>query len=526
MGVSHADPRDDARVDPPDAPRRIRWTRRLRARFVVASVLLVAVALAVVVIVTRQTLLDRIDREIDEALVQEIEELRLLADGTNPDTAEPFGDDAAAILDVFIRRNLPATNEAFYAFVDGRPTLTSFGAPASLLANDELVERWANLTEPLRLDVTTADGDARTLAVPLSRDEGGVAGVFMVAFFPAPEFDEAAQTVRVLLVTAAVAVLVAVIVAWSAAGGVVRPVRQLTAAARDVSERDLSRRIPVDGDDELAELGHTFNDMVDRLEAGFTAQRRFLDDVAHELRTPITIARGHLELVGDVPPDARETLELVDDELEQMGRYVADLLVLAKSEQPDFLRPELVDLGEVVDDVLASVDALAERRWTRDDRTAPGTALTLADPGRIRQALVNLVTNAVQHTDDGDEIALGLDLTDGVARLHVRDTGPGVDPDVASALFRRTSRGAASRVRRPDGTGIGLSIVDAIARAHGGTVRVDRDRTPGATFVIEIPIALDPPTDEIDAIGPASESVAGLPTHHPPSDHHGDETRP
>src|SRR5690606_34686770 len=133
----------------------------------------------------------------------------------------------------------------------------------------------------------------------------------------------------------------------------------------------------------------------------------FLDDVAHELRTPITIARGHLELLGDDPDERAETVDLVTDELDRMGRYVADLLVLAKQEQPDFFRPEPVDLGDLVTDALAKVRTLGERRWTVDEAPAPGAVWVLADRERLNQALVNLVANAVEHTAPGDVVALG-----------------------------------------------------------------------------------------------------------------------
>lgn len=486
---------------------RSRWTRRIRARVVIVSVLLVASSLAVVIAVTRQSLLDRLDRQIESALVQEVEELRLLAGGTDPETGEAFGDDVRAIFEVFLQRSLPADHEAFYTLIDGRPFLYSIGAPTDLLASDDLVARWWEIDVSTRLDIDPGDGspDVRSLAVPLRDADGGVAGVFVIAYFPGDELDEIAQTVRVLMWTALAAVAASALVAWSVAGRVITPVRELTRAARSVTDGDLTRRIPVDGADELAELGHTFNEMVDRLERGFTGQREFLDDVAHELRTPITIARGHLDLLGDDPDEVRETVALVDDELERMSRYVGDLLTLAKAEQPDFLRPELVDLREVVDDVLTGLAAMADRRWVRDDGVAPGVALTTADPQRLHQALLNLATNAVQHTELGAEIGVGVTVDDRpdpsgrrVARLHVRDTGPGVDPDLLATMFRRSHRGATSRVRRPDGTGIGLSIVDAIARAHGGAISVDSVPGHGATFTLVVPLDLEgPATDEI-----------------------------
>ena len=277
--------------------------------------------------------------------------------------------------------------------------------------------------------------------------------------------------------------------AWSLAGRVLRPVRELTRTARRITESDLSARIPVEGHDELAELGTTFNDMVERLDLGFTSQRRFLDDVAHELRTPITIARGHLEVLGDDPAERAETVEIVTDELDRMSRYVSDLLVLAKAEQPDFLAPAPIDLGELALDLHQRLQGLAARRWVVDAAPPVGVVTILGDRDRLEQAVLNLATNAVQHTVDGDEIGLSTGASGREAWLAVRDTGPGVDPTVADTVFDRYARAATSRSSRPAGTGIGLSIVDAVARAHGGQTSVASTPGRGATFTVTIPIA-------------------------------------
>jgi signal transduction histidine kinase len=284
----------------------------------------------------------------------------------------------------------------------------------------------------------------------------------------------------VLVLTAALA--------WSIAGRILRPVRELTSTARRITGSDLSARIPVEGRDELAELGGTFNDMVQRLEDGITSRRRFLDDVAHELRTPITIARGHLEVLGDDPAERAETVAIVTDELDRMSRYVSDLLVLAKAEQPDFLSPAPIDLGELALDLLARLPGLAPRRWVLDAAPPVGIVTVVADRERLEQAVLNLASNAVQHTDDGAEIGLDIGATGQEAWLAVRDTGPGVDAAVAETLFDRYARGATSRTTRPDGAGIGLSIVDAIARAHGGRASLTSTPGAGATFTVTVPL--------------------------------------
>jgi signal transduction histidine kinase len=156
---------------------------------------------------------------------------------------------------------------------------------------------------------------------------------------------------------------IASLLAWTIAGRVLAPLRELRDTARGISDTDLTQRIDVKGRDEVAELGRTFNDMIDRLEGAFASQRAFVSDAGHELRTPITIIRGHLELLGDDPQERADTIEVVTDELDRMSRFVDDLLTLAKAERADFLRPGPVDLDELTDELLTKARGLARRGW-------------------------------------------------------------------------------------------------------------------------------------------------------------------
>ena len=162
--------------------------------------------------------------------------------------------------------------------------------------------------------------------------------------------------------------LIASALAWVVAGRLLAPLRALDETARSISETDLTRRIPVSGNDEIAELARTFNAMVDRLEGAFASQRAFVSDASHELRTPITIVRGHLELLGDDPDERRETIALVTDELDRMSRFVDDLLLLAKAERNDFLRVDEVELGALTDELLDKAAGLGPRTWALEAR--------------------------------------------------------------------------------------------------------------------------------------------------------------
>jgi signal transduction histidine kinase len=226
--------------------------------------------------------------------------------------------------------------------------------------------------------------------------------------------------------------------------------------------------------------------MVDRLEEAFASQKEFISDAGHELRTPITIIRGHLDVMGHDPDERRETLELVSDELDRMGRMVNDLLLLAKATRPDFLQPETIDLRDLTHELFAKASALAPRDWRL---AAVGSARIVADRQRLTQAIMNLSQNAAAHTGENDAIELGSELADGSVHLWVKDTGPGVPEENQARIFERFVR----LDRAGEGAGLGLAITAAVAEAHGG--RVDLDSRPGAGARFTVIIPTEPPQE-------------------------------
>jgi signal transduction histidine kinase len=284
-------------------------------------------------------------------------------------------------------------------------------------------------------------------------------------------------------------VVVAAAAGWLLLGRLLAPLAQLRAAAARIDDTDLSSRIRVSGGDEISDLGHRFNGMLDRLEAAFATQRDLLDDVGHELRTPVTIVRGHLDLVDpDDPVDVRATRDLALDELDRMSRLVDDLLTLARVERPDFLRPAPADVTVLTDEVVEKLTGLADRDW-RIDSLATGQVVL--DRARVTQALLQLASNAVAHTVPGDVVAVGSQRVRGPGpagdrlQLWVRDTGPGVDPRDEERIFARFGRGTSET--RDSGAGLGLAIVQAIAAAHDGSVLLENVPGAGATFVLDLP---------------------------------------
>jgi signal transduction histidine kinase len=459
--------------------------RSARTRILASYLVLLAFSTAATVVIIRQILLVRLDNEVQQTLVQETREFRQLVRGRDPETGRPFGDDLRRIFEVFLDRNVPDDDEALVAILDGRifDTVNGTRFPVGELARSE---HWERLRQPKQTEIETASGPARYLAVPVVLD-GRLRGHFVVIEFMRGDREEVADAVRIAALVSGSVLLVASLLAFFAAGRVLRPLRDLRDTAHGITETDLSRRIAIEGDDEIAELARTFNDMLDRLQGAFTTQRAFINDASHELRTPITIVRGHLELMGDDPEERRQTVALVTDELDRMSRLVDDLLLLAKAERSDFLRPEPVDVRELVEELLAKARHLGERDW-RLDSGSPGSVV--ADRQRITQALMNLASNAVEHTADGDRIAIGAAAEDASVRLWVADTGPGVAPGDRERIFERFARGGGAR--RSDGAGLGLAIVRAIAEAHGGSVRLDDTPGGGATFSVLLPRAPAP----------------------------------
>ena len=469
-----------------DPPARWRPGLSLRLRLLGWALLLLAVASLASIVVIRQVLINQLENQVTANLEQEVAEFRRLAGGQDPATGEPFGADVARIADTYLLRNEPHDGEAVLILVGGQFHAASPDPPHDLSGDPALVGRWASLTGSQWGEVAqTPAGPARWLAVPVAID-GGIRGHVVVAQFTAGQRAGIDRAVRLMALACLLVIMVVAAGGYLAMGRALRPLRAVTETARAIEETDLSRRIEVSGSDEVAHLARTFNAMVGRLQRAFATQQAFLSDVGHELRTPITIVRGHLEVMGDDPAERRETVALVTDELDRMNRMVGDLLVLARSERPDFLQLDQVEVAGMLADVYAKATALGPREW-RLGTVDP--VVVRADRQRLTQALMQLVQNAVQFTRDGDLIELSAVAGAGELRLAVRDTGAGIAPEAQEQIFERFARTGAGQ-QRADGGGLGLAIVTAIAAAHRGTVTVDSAPGAGSTFAVVVP--LDP----------------------------------
>ncbi|MAP63600.1 MAG: two-component sensor histidine kinase [Microbacterium sp.] len=480
-----------------------------RARILAAIVTVAAVGLIVVGGVTFLAQRERTLTAVDERLRTQVEQLRTVAVTTDDTAGDAPADEGASgddlVLEDFasveeylqtaVARLVPARNEGSAAIVDGevrfRPTtLSGF----DIADDSELVE--AVLTEvedaggTVLGTVSTEHGTLRYIAIPVEREGDPASGVYVRAV----DLDAELQPVMASMITfgaVALAVVVAIgFVAWFVAGRLLSPIRHLRDAADTITLADLSPRLKPQGNDDISDMTRTVNEMLDRLEGSVDVQRQLLDDVRHELKTPITIVRGHLEMMN---PDDRDDVIATRDigmaELDRMTRLVSDIDLLATVEGDEFdMKP--VSLAVLTARIGELVAVIPGHRW-RIEHTARGKVV--GDEDRLLQAWLQLADNAAKYTPDGSPIEIGSTLEPSGARLWVRDHGAGIPRAQRHRIFRRFDR--AQGARPVGGSGLGLAIVDAIAKGHGGHCQVTDTSGGGATFTIHLPS----PTSELPA---------------------------
>ena len=312
---------------------------------------------------------------------------------------------------------------------------------------------------------------------------------------------------EVVIVTAILSMSLAAFASWFIIGEAVAPLAAVTETAMQISHPDdLSRRIPYSGseNDEGGRLVTAFNATLERLEALFTTQQRFLADVSHELRTPLTVIKGNVELIRKIGEADEESLSSIEDEADRLTRLVGDLLLETQAESgklPLSFAP--VELDTLLLEVFKEMRVLARER-VQMKITEIDQIQVRGDRDRLKQVLINLVSNAVNYTPRGGDVTLGLARAGEQARLIVHDTGKGISKEDIPHIFERFYRGEQSRTRsKLSGFGLGLSIAYWIVNLHGGNIEVDSPDGKGTTFCIWLPI-LDPNTS-----GSISQSTPG-----------------
>jgi signal transduction histidine kinase len=468
---------------------RIRLTARLR--IVTWIMLAVVVAGIGMTFGMRQVLLSKEDQQLGREVDHELIELhanygRLQS---TPDLQIRLSQSMDLLVD---------ESESLGALVDGRLVVSRPGRTFDLAANPALVSRLVERSQG-RNWLSMRDGGLHAGAHRVQAGPSAPHDVVFIAAGSVSDRREIRDPVQAAAEAGAVTLIALAIISWFVAGRILAPVRTITAATRRIGEHDLRRRIPVSGADELSALARTINQMLDRLESSFRSQREFLDDAGHELRTPLTVLQAQLEEAsnnranvtsersdpgsdGDDAPAAMLPVSLMQAELNRMQRTVAEMLLLARAERPDFLRLQAVDVGELLDDVHRLVSAWEGHVWTR---ASCASVVVIADRERLTQALLQLAENASRYTPAGTEISFACSTRGQDVLLHVIDHGPGIPPEARRRVFERFYRlDPAGR----QGSGLGLSIVQASAVAHHGEAVVSTTPGGGATITLRIPV--------------------------------------
>ena len=371
---------------------------------------------------------------------------------------------------------------------DGTLLASSGSLPGESLLSDDEVERAHTGSLFLRRDPgpIVTDEPARLLVMPVATNERTL--VLVVGASLEDRADALEGLLTQLVVVGPLALLLASVAGYFLAAAALRPVEVMRRRAAEVSSERPRQRLPLPrARDEIRRLGETLNAMLGRLEAGLARERRFVADASHELRTPLALLQTELELALRRPRSPQElelALRSASEEVERLVRLAEDLLVLASSDEGQIpLRLSRHYVRELLDSVAGRYDARASAAGRSLEVVASDDGILTGDRLRLEQALGNLVDNALRY--GAGTIRLEADPEDGSLALRVIDDGAGFPPEFLSRAFERFSR--ADVARAGGGAGLGLAIVDAIARAHGGSATATNRAEGGAEITLFIP---------------------------------------
>ena len=387
---------------------------------------------------------------------------------------------------------LPSGSAVVVALTNAGRVVTGDTATLTALVKDPKIKGW--IARPPAATVayaTTIGGTPLEIVASPIVVGGRSVGTYFATSDLSPFVAERSRVLRLSLAEATIALLVGVASAFFLLRRLLRRVGRITTTAEEIGSGSLERRLGAQTDaDEVGELARTFDDMLDRLETAMQSQRRLLADVSHQLRTPVTVVRGHLEVLnrtgeGDVE-SVRETVDLVIDELDQMAGLIERLLSLGRAMESDRFVLEDVALAEFLPPLVDSVRPLAPRTLSLG---AVASVTIHADRHQLRGAVTGLLDNAIHATPTGARIELSAsrDSTAGTVAIVVEDAGPGIPAAQRESVLQRFSRPGA---RDEDGSGLGLAIAKAVAIAHGGEITIGQSATlGGARVAIVLPAA-------------------------------------
>jgi signal transduction histidine kinase len=308
-----------------------------------------------------------------------------------------------------------------------------------------------------------------------------------------PERDFLNRTTQLLVYSALAATVIALVLAVLLSRSLTSPIRELTEATHAISEGDLSQQVPIRSRDELGELGKAFNRMSTELSRSVNARRQMTADIAHELRTPLSLILGHAEAVHDgVLPPTRDNFEIIREEATRLEHLVNDLRILSLADAGELtITPQTVEPERLLQEVASLYQVQAQRKnITLELDIAPPLSTIEVDPGRMTQVLTNILDNALRHTPQGGKIILSAQEVNDQIELSVQDSGPGLNEADLGRIFERFYRTDASRQRDgavPGGSGLGLAIARSIVQAHGGQVSAESASGKGLKVIVTLP---------------------------------------
>ncbi len=465
-----------------------RVARRL-GRFGMTTRLMTVYTLSLMVIIglivwqSDRVITQRLTSALNTDLVDEAQEYTGAAAGRPP------GQTLAAFSQGYLQSHV--TSHKLLLILGLRPSPSGPEVPAlanrrsSLMTAVPQVAAWVRRPPPVTELITVPFRGAsyRVGATPLLVGDRRI-GTFVAAANLATLNPDRNEQLALAILEGMGALLAAVGAGYLLLRRVLRTINNVTEAAEAARAGDLAQRLPYRGPhDEVGRLAHTVDDMLGQLDAAFSSQRRLLADVSHQLRTPITIARGHLELLArqGTGPGDQETIVLVLDELTQLSLMTERLLFLGRALEPDFLLEEAVHLPTLLGELFEAAQVMAKRSWSL---TGVPKASVRGDAAKLRGAILNLLDNAVRATGEEDSISVGAWIEAGEVVIEVADTGRGIAEDEQPVLFDRFRRSSTSTY---GGSGLGLAIVKAVAEAHGGRVSLESRVGEGSRFRLTLP---------------------------------------
>ena len=335
-----------------------------------------------------------------------------------------------------------------------------------------------------------------TLGVPIKED-GKIIGILLPMRVPfegqPPEVEFIESTNRTLLYGALMAAIIALLLGIFLSRTLTRPIRELTQATHAVSEGDLSQQVPIRSNDELGELAQAFNKMSSELSRSVNTRKQMTADIAHELRTPLSLILGHAEAVHDgVLPPSRENFEIIREEAERLEHLVNDLRILSLADAGELsINPQTVEPQRLLQEVAAIYQYQTQRKSIMLDLDIASPLSDIeVDPGRMTQVLTNILDNALRHTPEGGRIVLSAKDTIDQVELSIEDSGPGLKAEDIDRIFDRFYRTDSSRQRDgdfPGGSGLGLAIARSIVQAHGGQLLAESEAGKGLKVIVRLP---------------------------------------